>query len=143
MAIAATARSGDRAQAARTLALYLEQNPQSITARRLLGRWQNDAGDHAAAIETLEEVRRVVGNRDALLLADLAIAYAGDDDGAVARVYGRTAYALAPMSARVVDAYGIALAAAGEIEGARQLRAKAAVLAPGDEAIAEHRRRLR
>ncbi|HEX8555620.1 MAG TPA: tetratricopeptide repeat protein, partial [Sphingomonas sp.] len=137
------ARAGDRPQGARTLALYIAQNPQSVTARRLLGRWQVDAGEHAAAIETLEGVRRVVGSRDAILLADLALAYAGDDDGAVARVYGRAAYALSPMNARVADAYGVALAAAGEIEGARQLLAKAVALAPGDTAIAEHRRQLR
>ena len=36
-----------------------------------------------AAIDTLEGVRRTIGNRDAAVLADLARAYAGSGDGAI------------------------------------------------------------
>jgi Flp pilus assembly protein TadD len=38
--------------------------------------------------------------------------------------------------------YGVALAASGNIDGARQLLDKAARLAPGDAVIAGHRRQL-
>ncbi|HEU0045953.1 tetratricopeptide repeat protein [Sphingomonas sp.] len=138
----ALGRAGKPADAAAALALYLGQNPQSLTGRKLLGRWQVASGRWAAAIETLEGVRQRVGNRDAGLLADLALAYAGDGDGAVARLYGRAAYRLQPMNAGVADAYGVALAEAGEVAGARQLLDKALALAPGHPVYLAHRRRL-
>lgn len=50
----AHARGGRARDAAATLALYLSQNPQSLTGQRLLGRLQLAAGGWAAAIETLE-----------------------------------------------------------------------------------------
>ena len=140
--VEALGRTGRRDDAARTLALYLAQSPQSVAARRLLGRWQIEGGLFGQAIETLEGVRRTVGSRDAALLADLALAYAGDDEGETAIRYARAAYRLQPMSARVADAYAVALAAAGELDGARQLAAKAAGLAPGDPVIAVHRRQI-
>ena len=132
----------------------------SVAARRILGRLQLGAGQAAAAIETLEGVRDQIGNRDALLLADLSRAYGavaaregedGEDGGgadAVALRYARAAYALAPMHAGVVDAYGVALAAdveagAAARDGARQLLEKAARLAPGDGVIASHLAELR
>ena len=95
--------------------------------------------------EAVEAVRRIAGNRDAALLADLALAYAGssaDGDAAVASRYGSAAYRLAPMNAAVCDAYAVALAAAGNLDGARQLAAKAVSLAPGDPLIAAHARRI-
>ena len=58
------------------------------------------------------------------------------------RSYGRAAYRLAPMNAGVCDAYAVALAEAGDLAGARQLAAKAVVLAPGDPVIATHARRI-
>ena len=138
----ADGRAGHAQDAAATLALYLAQNPQSVTARRLLGHLQVVAGQFDAAIETLETVRGLVGNRDVAPLTDLAVAYAGAGDGDVARRYAASAYALAPMNAGVADAYGVALAAAGDTDGARQLIAKAATLAPNDPAIAAHRRQI-
>jgi Flp pilus assembly protein TadD len=138
------ARRPDEAAAA--LALYLGQNPQSVSARRVLGHWQVSSGRWNEAIETLEGVRRQIGNRDAALLADLALAYAGDDanggGGAVARRYGRAAYALAPMNPSVADAYGVALAADGAVGPARQLFDKAIALAPGNPVYLAHRRQL-
>ena len=136
-------RAGRRQEAAAALSLYLDQNPQSLVAQRLRGHWQVEAGDAPAAIETLEAVRRIAGNRDAALLADLARAYAADDAGAVARAYARAAYALAPMNAGVCDAYAVALAADGDLDGARQLATKATALAPTDPRIAAHAAAIR
>ncbi|MEG8057623.1 tetratricopeptide repeat protein [Sphingomonas sp. 22L2VL55-3] len=138
----ALGRAGRAQDAAASLALYLSQNPQSLTGLRLLGHWQVASGDWDKAIETLEGVRRRVGNRDGGVLVDLALAYAGSDDGAIAVRYGKAAYMLAPMSAAATDAYGVALAAHGNVDGARQLLDKAVRLAPGDAAIAGHRRQL-
>ena len=140
--IDALGRAGRRPDAAAALALYLGQNPQSLTGRRLLGHWQVSSGAWAAAIETLEGVRRDAGDRDAGLLADLALAYAGDGTGDVARVYGRAAYRLAPLSPVACDAYGVALAAAGDAAGARQLFDKAVALAPDEPAYLAHRRQV-
>ena len=138
----AEGRVGKPRDAAATLALYLHQNPQSITARRLLGHWQVANGQSEAAIETLEGVRRAIGNRDAGLLADLALAYVAANDAPIARRYGRAAYTLAPMSAAAADAYGVALAADQDVDGARQLLIKAATLDPANPAIAAHRRQI-
>ncbi|KQR88029.1 tetratricopeptide repeat protein [Sphingomonas sp. Leaf343] len=140
--IDARGRSGQADAAAATLALYLAQNPQSVAALRLLGHLQVAAGQWDAAIETLEGVRRRVGSGEVALLADLALAYAGDGDGEVAVRYGRAAYAAQPMNAGAADAYGVALAAAGRGDAARQVLDKAVVLAPGDPVIAGHRRQL-
>lgn len=130
-ALGRTARARD---AASVLSLYLVQNPASLTALRLAGHWQVLAGDHRDAIATLERVRRAVGNREAAVLADLALAYAATGQGARAVRYGAAAYRLEPMDGAVVLAYAAAAQAAGNADGARQLRAKAAALARGDGA---------
>ena len=142
----ALGRSGRTEDAATALALYLSQNPQSLAGQRLLGHWQVESGVWNAAIETLEGVRRRVGNRDGGVLTDLARAYGGEDgpgDGAIAVRYGRAAYAISPMNAAAADAYGVALAANGDVAGARQLLEKASRLAPGDVTIAAHLTALR
>lgn len=135
-------RADRPSQAAAALSLYLQQNPQSLAGQRLRGHWQLVAGDADAAIETLESVRRIAGNRDAALLADLAAAYASSGDSQVARRYGRAAYRLMPMNAGVCDAYAVALAADGDLPGARQLATKAVALAPNDPIIAAHARTI-
>ena len=51
----------------------------------MLGHLQVAAGEWAAGIETLEGIRRRIGNRDAAVLTDLSLGYAGDGDaGALA-----------------------------------------------------------
>lgn len=138
----ALSRAGRAQDSATTLVLYLSQNPQSLVGARMLGHLQVASGEWDRAIETLESVRARVGNQDGGVLADLALAYAGSDDGAIAVRYGRAAYALSPMRAAAADAYGIALAANGDLVGARQLLVKATQLAPTDAAIAGHLRQL-
>lgn len=120
----ALGRLGRGEEAAGVVSLYLSQNPRSLAAQRLLGRWQLARGDWAAAIETLEGVRARVGATDASLLTELARAYAGDGDGVVAVRYAAAAYAIAPMSPAAVSAYAAALEAADNVDGARQMRAK-------------------
>jgi tetratricopeptide (TPR) repeat protein len=115
-------------RAAAVMSLYLAQNPQAVEGRRILGRWQVAAGDFDGAIVTLQALRRILGDRDVRLLADLALAHAGAGDGATARRYGRIAYTLAPASPDAVRAYAAALAAAGDAAGARQLAVKARLL---------------
>lgn len=134
----ALGRTAHAREAAATLALYLQQNPQSIVAQRLRAHWLVASGAGATAIEPLEAVRDMVGNRDAALLVDLALAYTAAGDGAVARRYARAAYVLAPMNVAVVDAYGVALAADQRIDDARQVLEKARALAPDNATVAAH-----
>ena len=129
-------------EAAATLALFMGQNPQDLAGARLLGHLQVEAGEWSAAVETLEGVRRRTANADVALLVDLALAYAGDGEAEVAVRYARAAYVLSPINADAADAYGLALAAAGQTGGARQLLDKAVALAPDNRAIAAHRRQL-
>ena len=138
----AQARGGRRREVAATLALYLQQNPQSVAGQRLLSHLQLQAGEWSPAIETLEGVRARLGNRDMALLVNLALAYVGGGEAEVALRYARAAYALQPMSAAAADAHGVALAAAGRAGDARQLLDKAIALAPVDRAIAAHCRQL-
>lgn len=123
----ALGRAGRAGEAARAVGLYLSQNPLSLIARRLAGHWRAAAGDPRAAA-TLEAVRRDVGNRDAALLADLAIAWTKGDVRR-ARVFAAAAYRLAPMNRGIVLVYATVLTRAGDAEGARQLLAKDKALA--------------
>lgn len=132
--------SGQRQKAASTLALFLSQNPQNVAALRLSAHWQLAAGEDAAAATTLEELRLRVGDRDAGLLAELALAHLGLENDARAIEYAAAAYALQPQSPAVADAYGAALLANGDTGGARDLLRKARLLAPGDPIIAQHLR---
>ncbi|WP_169542582.1 tetratricopeptide repeat protein [Sphingomonas baiyangensis] len=122
--------AGNRAQAAQVLATYLSQNPEDVVALRLSARWQLAAGEYDAAIDALERLRLRLGNRDAALLAELAIAYVAVDEADRAVRLGAAAYALAPQNAAIGDAYGQARRAGGDLAGAAQLFAKAARIAP-------------
>ena len=125
----ALGRTRQDRDAAAALSLYLGQNPRAAEARRILGRWQVEAGDDAAAVRTLESVRRATGNRDAALLTDLATAYAGIGQASAALRHAQAAYALAPASVAAIDAYAAALELSGDRRGAAQLTAKARAVA--------------
>ena len=136
--VEATAAARQPKAAAAVLALYLAQNPESIVARRLAANLQRDSRDWDAAIDTLEGLRSAIGPRDWLLLSDLAYAYANAGDAVTALRYARAAYALAPMTARVCDAYGWALYQAGNVPQALQLAIKATQIAPADSVARWH-----
>ena len=131
-------RSGQRRLGAEALALYLSQNPQSVVARRALANMQLAVRDWQAAIDTLEGLRNSLGNRDALLLAQLGYAYTGAGDPRTGTVYARAAYALTPMNPATSDAYGWALYESGDTASALQLLRKAATLAPQHAGIRWH-----
>ncbi len=122
--------AGRRADAANALALFLSQNPDNVAALRLAAHWQIAAGDHQAAIDTLEGLRARIGGRDAALLAELAYAYDGAGEDAKAASYAAAAYALAPSNPAAADAYGWALRGQGDLDGALQLLQKAVAIAP-------------
>ncbi|MEO5866650.1 MAG: tetratricopeptide repeat protein [Sphingomonas sp.] len=130
--------AGRGVEATNVLALYLSQNPQSIAAQRMVAHRQILGGDWSAAIDTLEDLRDEVGDRDAALLTELAYAYigAGDDDTAVA--YAKAAYRLTPMNPATADSYGWALYEQGNNQGALQLLEKAVSIAPNAPMLRWH-----
>jgi cellulose synthase operon protein C len=134
----ALGRIGQSQKASSALSLYLQQNPSNIAAQQLRAHWLVINGEGASAIPVLEAIRLMAGSRSTALLTDLALAYIADGEGAVARHYAKAAYALSPLDPAVVDAYGLALAADKDVKGARQLFAKAMLLAPGNPTIRAH-----
>lgn len=131
-------RAGQRPEAATVLAVFLSQNPQNLSAQRLAAHRQIAGGEFAAAIETLEGLRDRIGNRDAALLVDLAVAYIGDDDPETGRRYAKAAYALAPLNPATADAYGWASYRMGQNAMAVQLLEKAVSIAPGNATLHWH-----
>jgi Flp pilus assembly protein TadD len=131
-------RAGRRADAANVLALFLSQNPVNAAALRLSGKWQLAAGDHEAAIDTFELLRARIGDGDAALNADLAVAYTGAGEFEAAAEFGEAAYALAPANPAIADAWGWALYRNGDAQGAVELLQKAVVLAPGHAGLRWH-----
>lgn len=136
--VEAWVQTSKRAQAAEALALYLAQNPQSVVARRLLANLQLVSGDFTGAVRTLEQLRGEIGDRDALVLAQLGYAYTQAGDPRAALPFARAAYNLSPMSAAASDAYGAALFASGDTPAALQLLAKAVRIAPDNAVIRWH-----
>ncbi len=130
--------NGDGAGAARVLATFLDHNPRNLAALRLAAHWQVAAGDYDAAIDTLEGLRARLGDRDAALLAALALAYDGSGADGPARSFAAAAYALAPSNAAAADAYGWTLFGAGDEDGALQLLQKAVTIAPVNPVLRWH-----
>ena len=131
-------RAGQRADAAKVLALFLSQNPVNAAALRLSGQWQLVAGDYESAIDTFELLRTRVGDGDAALNTDLASAYAGVEEFEAAADFGEAAYALAPSNPAAADAYGWALYRSGDAAAAVELLQKAVMLAPRHAGLRWH-----
>lgn len=127
---------GDVQGAARVIALYLSQNPQSIPVRLMLADIHMSAGRWQSAVAELEIVRARVGNRDAALLNNLAWASIKAGESASALRYARTAFGLMPGNPAVAGTYGWALHRDGTDRGrAVAMLEKAARMAPLDPAL--------
>jgi len=137
-AVDALDRAHRTVEATNVLSLYLSQNPQSIPAQRLVAHRQMVGGDWDAAIDTLEQLRSRIGNRDVALLSELAYAYTGNDDADAGIVFAKAAYRLAPMNPAATDSYGWALYQQGKTEPALQLLEKAASIAPDNAMLRWH-----
>src|SRR3546814_5589644 len=72
-----------------------------------LGRWDD-------AIATLERLHARLGDKDAVLLAELGSAHLGRGDVASATRLTAAAHALVPLDPAIADAYGWALFKAGD-----------------------------
>jgi tetratricopeptide (TPR) repeat protein len=137
--VEALRNAGDGAGAARVLALFLRQNPDSVPVLTLAGNDWLAAGDWAQAIAAYERVRARIGNRDAVLLNNLAWAYAqsGDDDKALP--LAARAWSLDRRNPATADTLGWLLYKSGRdrLRGLTLLE-QAARSAPGNAEIGRH-----
>jgi tetratricopeptide (TPR) repeat protein len=139
--IEALQRSGQTAAAAQVLQLFREQNPRSVSAALLAAAGHMQARDWEAAIRVYEGLRSRLGNRDAVMLNNLAWAYSetGDYDRAIP--LARAAWALDKDNPATADTLGWLLFKSGQnkAEGMALLQ-RAARGAPTDAQIAQHLR---
>ncbi|WP_245836474.1 tetratricopeptide repeat protein [Sphingopyxis indica] len=119
-------RSGDSAGAAAAVAALRESDPSSIAADRFAGRLALDRRRWDAAIAAFERVRRRLGDRDAVILRDLAHAWAGKGEAKRALPLAARAYRLQPLNCGIMLLYADLLEAQGDAANAAALRDKAA-----------------
>lgn len=125
--IEACRQSGDGAMAARIAQAYLERNPASPVAARLVARFAAEAGDWRRAATLLASARANGGAGDVGLLAALARAQLQLGDAESAEATAREAYRLQRSNPAATAAWADALAALGGNEAAvAALRAKQA-----------------
>ncbi len=115
--------------ARQTLALYLDQNPQSPKVRLALVDLDLAAKDWPRALKQLEVLRDRLGNGDAALLARLGWAWHGMGDQRRALAYSRAAYQRLPQHIGLQSQWArVAGQAAEERSGRRSLRGSSSVL---------------
>ena len=119
-------RAGDPAGSGAAILRLRNSQPSSIAADRLAGHLAMDLQHWDQAAAHFERVRRRVGNRDVVILRDLAHAYAakGDRDRALPLI--ATAYRLQPLNGEIMLFYADLLERRGERQAAQDLRDKAA-----------------
>ncbi len=112
--IEALERSGQAAAATQVLSLFLQQNPRSVPAQLLAANRYLQARDWGNAIRHYEDLRRRLGDRDAVMLNNLAWAYseAGDYERAVP--LARKAWSLDKDNPATADTLGWLLFKSGE-----------------------------
>lgn len=142
--IEALRNSGDEQGAARVLTLFLQQNPQNVSAQTMAANAYMQARRWPEAIAHYEAVRKRLGNNDSTLLNNLAWAYAetGDYDRAIP--LAQRAVALEPRNPVTADTLGWLLFRSGKdrVRGVSLLE-QAARGAPTDEDIRAHLRDAR
>ncbi|HEX8448980.1 MAG TPA: tetratricopeptide repeat protein [Allosphingosinicella sp.] len=142
--IEALRASGDDAGAAKVLALFLQQNPQNVSAQTMAANAYMQAKRWPEAIANYEAVRKRLGNNDSNLLNNLAWAYAETGDYERAIPLAQRAVALEPRNPATADTLGWLLFRSGKdrVRGLALLE-QAARGAPTDEDIRAHLRDAR
>jgi tetratricopeptide (TPR) repeat protein len=137
--IEALERSGQAAAATRVLQLFLQQNPRSVPAQLLAANRNLQAGQWAVAIRHYEDVRRRTGDRDAVMLNNLAWAYSELGDYERAIPLARRAWSLDKDNPATADTLGWLLFKSGtdRAQGLALLQ-RAARGAPTDAEIRSH-----
>ena len=118
-------RAGDAAGSAAAILALRTSHPSSLVADRLAGRLAMDGEDWGTAIAHFDRVRRRIGNRDAIILEQLARAWAKRGDSDRALQFAAHAYRLQPFNVTIIGLYAYLLADEGDAQGAADLREKA------------------
>ena len=134
--IEALERSGQSAAAGRVLDLFLQQNPGNVPALLLAGGRTMAAEDWPRAIRIYESLRARLGNRDAVMLNNLAWAYSETGEVERALPLARRAWSLDKDNPATADTYGWLLIKSGaDTALGLALLERAARGAPSDEDI--------
>jgi tetratricopeptide (TPR) repeat protein len=137
--VEALRNSGDQAGAAQALALFLQQNPQNVSAQLVAANANLQARRWAEAIALYERVRSRIGDRDSTLLNNLAWAYAETGDYERAIPLARRAWDLEPGNPATADTLGWLLFKSGKDRvGGLALLERAERGAPTDAEIRAH-----
>lgn len=98
-------RAGDAAGSGATIMALRDGQPSSIAADRLAGHLAMDIEHWDEAIAHFERVRQRIGNRDVVVLRELAKAYAAKGDRGRALSLIDRAYRLEPLNAEIMTIY--------------------------------------
>jgi tetratricopeptide (TPR) repeat protein len=125
-------RTGKHREATDTLAQFLTYNPQNLTALRLAGYYNLDAGKWREASYFLNRLVGLSGYNDPILMINLARAYAGAGEMEEAERYADIAFRQMPSNAFITVNYGRILMKSGKRpKAALELLQKAdALMAP-------------
>ena len=142
--VEALRNSGDERAASQVLGLFLQQNPQNVSAQTMAANSYLLAKQWPQAIAHYEAVRKRIGNGDATLLNNLAWAYSQIGDYDRALPLARRAWTLEPNNPATADTLGWLLFRSGKdrVRGVALLE-QAAKGAPTDEDILAHLRSAR
>jgi len=119
-------RAGDAAGSGAAILALRDSQPSSIAADRLAGHLAMDIEHWDQAIAHFERVRDRIGNRDAVILRELARAWAAKGDADRALPLIDRAYRLQPLNAGIMEFYAGLLEKRGDKQAAADLREKAA-----------------
>lgn len=119
-------RAGDIAGSGAAILALRDSQPSSIAADRLAGHLAMDIEHWDDAIAHFERVRQRIGDRDVVVLRELARAWAAKGDDARALRLIDRAYRLQPLNAAIMEFYADLLARRGNKQAAADLRDKAA-----------------
>lgn len=119
-------RAGDPAGSGAAVLALQNSQPSSVVADRLAGHLAMDIEHWDQAIGHFERVRRRIGNRDVVVLRELARAWAAKGQPKRALPLIALAYRLQPLNAEIMEIYADLLEGQGDRQGAADLRDKAA-----------------
>lgn len=120
--------AGDPAGAAATILSLQQAQGASVVADRLSGHLAMDLRQWGTALNWFDRVRRRIGNRDTVVLREMARAYAAEGDRATADALAMLAVRLQPLSRDLLLLWAEQRDALGQGEDARDLRDRAAQL---------------
>lgn len=126
---------GAMQESGEVLAQYLSYNPSNIAGLRWMAYAHLETENWEVARNILENLRKRIGENDALIMAGLAQAYTGLGNSKKAIEAGRIAYYVQPSSPVVSHLYGLAILAEGSRnKDAVDLLKKAVRIAPNNTA---------